>query len=215
MMKTAPAIVPPHEIAAEAFALASSILPPPILNHSLRVYFYARTLAEERQLPYAGDGKNHLLFTACIMHDSGCAAQFDGPQRFEVEGADAATALLRKSGTVNENDIHQVWTAIALHTSPGIAERISEFARLVREAVLIDFKKDKALRDIYGDEGARRLVSKIEDLYPRLEVEKILGDCVVDQAKRRPEKAPAPSWPGLLYRAALDNPTWEGVNKAF
>ena len=208
--------VPSDEISTGAFELASRLLPPPILYHSIRVYLYAQTLAEHRQDSWGKPDKQQLLFVACVLHDIGCAPEYDGPQRFEVEGADAAAALLRQFGPqVDESDIHQVWTAIALHTSPGIAERISDLARLVREGVLIDFGKDMALRSVFGDDDSRALVANFEKLYPRLDVEKELGDCVVNQCKRRPEKAPAPSWPGILYRAAIENPSWEGVNKAF
>ena len=59
------------------------------------------------------------------------------------------------------------------------------------------------------------LTHELEDLLPRLEVEKVLGDAVVEQAIRRPEKAPAASWPNNLYKEFLADPSWKGVNKGF
>ena len=112
----------------------------------------------------------------------GCAARDDGRQRFEVCGADAAAEHLRKF-KVNEADIHEVWTAIALHTSPGIAERITALARFMRLAVIVDFDKlaewpwvDKSELGI--DEKSYR--RSVEEHFPRLDVEKGLGDIVVE-----------------------------------
>lgn len=147
----------------------------------------------------------------------GCATRNDGPQRFEVCGADAAAEHLRKF-EVNDADIQEIWTAIALHTSSGIAERISPLARFVRLAVLMDFDElDKSPwiteseREV-DEEGYRR---NIEERLPRLGAEKVLGDIVVEQGMRQPTKAPASSWAGIMVRAAKEEPEWKGVNKAF
>lgn len=159
---------------------------------------------------YASDD-DHLarLFVACICHDFGACHHHDGEQRFEVEGADAASEFLRSNG-VSEEQRHDVWVAIALHTSPGIAERIHPMARLVRMAILIDFRP--AFR---SQAGADELAVSVERDIPRLDIEKVLGDAVVEQAVRRPDKAPPASWPGILLRSHRENPGWEGVNKAF
>lgn len=58
-------------------------------------------------------------------------------------------------------------------------------------------------------------VRELERLLPRLEVEKELGDVVVQQARMTRSKAPGGSWPGDLLRAAEADPEWNGVNKAF
>lgn len=93
-----------------------------------------------------------------------------------------------------------MWVAIACHTSPHIAEKISPLAYLVRVAVLFDFKKTGRLSGQGEDdpmevlsEGLRR---EVEGEFPRLEPEKVLGDVVVEQARRQRSKASAASWPG-------------------
>jgi HD superfamily phosphohydrolase YqeK len=187
------------------FALSRSIL-----NHSLRVYFYATALAKHNNSVYFSDPAKHdLLFTACLFHDIGTTDTYDGPSRFEVEGADAAVEHLSEYG-VTEQDKHDVWTAIALHTSPQIAERIGELARLVRLAVITDFGRKSEAWGVLAP-----LKAKLEEEYGRAEIEKVLGDKVVEQAKKNPEKAPMASWPGVMYKAHLAEPEWEGVNKAF
>jgi hypothetical protein len=96
--------------------------------------------------------------------------------------------------------------AIALHTSPQIAERRGPITRLTRLGVRGDFGLETVA-------PAQR--QAIEDAYPRLNVEKHLGDAVLEQALRTPDKAPRNSWPASLVRAHLDNPHNSGVNQAF
>jgi len=203
------AFVPNTSLCTTAFNLVEAVLPLPILHHSVRVFLFAKGLAETEQSPWAAGFKLEVLFVACVCHDLGTSNQYNGPQRFEVEGADAAVQLLR-SHKVSSSDMHEVWTAIALHTSPGIAERISPLARLVRLGVLIDFRQ--ATREALG---ATEYARDIEKKIPRLDVEKVLGDVVVGQALQNREKAPPASWPGILLKAHLEDPKRDGVNPAF
>ncbi|KAE8381343.1 hypothetical protein BDV26DRAFT_255775 [Aspergillus bertholletiae] len=201
-----PEWVPKNDLCVGALELAQSSLPEAILNHSLRVYCYAKWISEHCLSLSIDSSKYDLLFVACVMHDIGCSDKFNGSERFEIEGADAGVEYLR-SHLVAEESVQQVWRAIALHTSPGIAERIDPFTRLVRLGVLTDFGSYAGV-----DKEVREATER--DL-PRLVIEKILGDTVVAQALNCPKKAPAASWPGDLLRAKMESPSWDGVNKAF
>lgn len=212
--------VPQDEASQTALQLVQTSLPRPILNHSLRVYLIAKWLAEREDLSWSTVAKLPLLFVAAVCHDLGASDLYNGMQRFEVEGADAAKKHLLSHGTSEESS-HNVWTAIAIHTSPGIAERIDPLSRLVRLGVSIDFSAAKRTT-MEADE----LCVEIEGFLPRLEVEKALGDAVVKQAGKieshvdgmtwpNSEKHPSASWPGILLRAHLENPEWDGVNPAF
>jgi HD superfamily phosphohydrolase YqeK len=203
-------VVPETQVSRSAYAHASSLLAPSILNHSMRVYLYVSALAKHTNSIYISNAFKHdLLFTACLFHDIGTTETYDGPFRFEVEGADAAVKHLKQFG-VSEQDQHDVWTAIAIHTSPHIAERIGELSKLVRLAVIMDFGRRNEAWDVLEP-----LRAKLEQDFERCGIEKVLGDAVVEQATRRPEKAPMVSWPGVMYKAHLTEPDWVGVNKAF
>jgi len=203
-------VIPETRISQAAFSHASSLLAPSILNHSIRVYLYATTLAKHTDSAYISDTAKHdLLFTACLFHDIGTTSNYDGPFRFEIEGADAAVKHLSQY-TVSEQEKHDVWTAIACHTSPQIAERIGELSRLVRLAVITDFGRKSDAWEVLEP-----LRERLESDFERGGIEKVLGDAVVEQAKQRPEKAPKVSWPGMLLKAAEAEPEWDGVNKAF
>lgn len=204
--------IPTDKISQSGFAYVKKHLHPLILAHSLRVYLYAKSLDQREGGAWASPDRQPLLFIAALFHDVGTTAVHDGEQRFEVEGADAAATHLRQNN-VSKSDIHEVWVAIALHTSPQIAERISPLARLIRIAVKIDFEDPIARK--FADEGE---IEKAEGWLVRGEIEKVLGDAVAEQALKRPNpqsKAPSSSWPNNLVKSALENPGWEGVNKGF
>ncbi|KAF9694640.1 hypothetical protein EKO04_007455 [Ascochyta lentis] len=202
--------IPQTPISRIAFEHASILLAPSILNHSMRVYLYAKALAEHSASIYATDPAKHdLLFTACLFHDIGTTDEYDGSQRFEIEGGDAAVKHLNRFD-VGQTDKHDVWTAIACHTSPQIAERIGELSKLVRLAVITDFGRKSLAWDVLVP-----LRETLERELERADIEKVLGDAVVKQAKRYPEKAPMVSWPGVMYKAHLAEPEWSGVNKMF
>lgn len=212
--------VPADSLCETALKLAHGVLPEAIFNHSLRVFLLAKWLASKEESEWGRGDALPLLFVACICHDLGASDMYNGRQRFEVEGADAASQHLENHG-VPADSRHKVWCAIALHTSPGIAERIDPFTRLVRIGVKLDFSG--AVREAHG---AQEYSARLNKLLPRLDIEKVLGDAVVKQASKitakidsltwpDSEKHPKASWPGILLRAHLDNPDHDGVNPAF
>lgn len=170
---------------------------PSVFNHSIRTYLFARLVAARLALVAGNDYDDDLMFAACAMHDIGVAS--DGPhsQRFEVEGADRAAEFLVGRG-VSSADADQVWQAIALHTSPGIAERRGPLCVLVREGVALDFggplggDHPEVVDDAQGE--------AIHTAYPRLEMVRSLTDAIVAHAARNPKNAPRYAIPGEFLR---------------
>ncbi|MEW2511146.1 HD domain-containing protein [Streptomyces sp. NPDC046870] len=187
-----------------AYEHVRELLHPAILAHSIRVWLIADS-AVGRQSALAAQ-EREALAVACLFHDAGTSSVYDGPQRFEVEGADAAAGFLAKRD-VDPDLRRQVWEAIALHTSPGIAERMGPLTRFVRLGVMADFGSSTGV----VPEDLRAALEQ----FPRADIEIVLGDAVVAQAVRRPRKAPAASWPGALLAAHFADPSHRGVNKAF
>ena len=179
-------------------------LHPAIINHSVRVFGYAQAIADHERCVVDSEA----LQVASLFHDAGTATEYDGPLRFEIEGADAAAAFLTAHGW-EASRVDAVWEAIALHTSPQLAERRGPLARYLRFGVRADFGDEALLPD------ARRRRSAAEAERPRLGIEQELGDAVVRQAMRNPAKAPPASWPGALLQAHLADPSRQGVNPAF
>jgi len=174
--------------------------PAPIANHSIRSYLFARLLARRDGLVIGRDVGEQALFAACVLHDIGLSARGNGTQRFEVDGADTAVAILGPLG-VPDDECSLIWEAIALHTSPGIAERRGPLTYLTRAGVSADFAGPAVVTD---DEAAT-----IHDAYPRLEMTTSLVDAIVDQARGNPAKAPRYSIAGELLRERTASPVTE------
>jgi hypothetical protein len=73
-----------------------------------------------------------------MFHDMGLTHRHSSPdERFEVDGANAARDFLRGHG-ISQQDIDTVWTAIALHTTPGIPQHMHPVIALVTAGVEMD-----------------------------------------------------------------------------
>ncbi|MGO9154296.1 HD domain-containing protein [Mycobacterium sp.] len=109
-------------VARAALRLSRSTESPSVFNHSVRSYLFGELLAAREGLRPGADYDSEALFLGCVLHDLGAGSAAPGKQRFEVEGADLAAALLTEHGCERAL-IDAVWEAIALHTSFGIADR--------------------------------------------------------------------------------------------
>jgi hypothetical protein len=79
-----------------------------------------------------------LLYMGAIFHDMGLIPQYRSKSdRFEVDGANCAQAFLRQHH-ISQQDIDTVWTAIALHTTPGIPQYMHPVVALLTNGVEMD-----------------------------------------------------------------------------
>src|SRR6266851_2869928 len=79
-----------------------------------------------------------LLYAGAMFHDMGLTHQHSTTQeRFEVDSANTARDFLRSHG-IAQQDIETVWTAIALHTTPGIPQHMHPVVALVTAGVEMD-----------------------------------------------------------------------------
>ncbi|GAA1642702.1 HD domain-containing protein [Nonomuraea maheshkhaliensis] len=126
--------VPDTRLAAEATDFVRQATSDLIYHHSRRVYFWGVLQGRERDLSFDPE----LLYLGAMFHDLGLNEEHRGSgRRFEVDGADAARRFLRERG-VPEDSVRRVWTAIALHTTPGIPEYMEPEVALVTAGVEYD-----------------------------------------------------------------------------
>jgi hypothetical protein len=188
---------------SEAVAHLRDVLHPQIFNHSVRTFLLGRQAALRDGVT---DLDSESLCLAALFHDSGTAVGYDGPARFEVEGADAAARFLQQRGW-SVAVVDPIWEAITLHTTPGIPERRGPIAHYLRRGVEIEFGPAE-LRAFFEDG-----IVDAETRYPRTDLEEILQTLVVEQVLRQPQKATAPSLVADLVRN--HQPGRRGVNPAF
>src|ERR1700741_3218615 len=105
-----------------------------LFHHSSRVYYWGALAGKRRGLKFDSE----LLYAGAMFHDMGLTpAHRSADERFEVDGANAARDFLRSRG-IGQHDIDTVWTAIALHTTPGIPQHMHPVVDLVTAGVEID-----------------------------------------------------------------------------
>jgi hypothetical protein len=126
--------VPDTKLARDATDLVRDTTTDLVYNHSRRVYWFGSLQGRNRGLSFDPE----LLYIGAMFHDLGLNAQFRGSgRRFEVDSADEARRFLQGHG-VPEDSTRRVWTAIALHTTPGIPEFMEPEVALVTAGVEYD-----------------------------------------------------------------------------
>ncbi|MFD7650807.1 HD domain-containing protein [Streptomyces albidoflavus] len=126
--------VPDTRLAVEATELVRETAPELIYHHSRRVYYFGALRGKRRGLSYDPE----LLYLGAMFHDLGLGEEYrNSGRRFEVDSADEARRFLA-ARAVPEDSIRRVWTAIALHTTPGIPEFMEPEVALVTAGVEYD-----------------------------------------------------------------------------
>jgi hypothetical protein len=126
--------IPDSKLAREITELVQDTESPLLFHHSSRVYYWGALAGKHRGLRFDPE----LLYAGAMFHDMGLTHQHSSAlERFEVDSANAARDFLRSRAIARE-DIETVWTAIALHTTPGIPQHMHPVVALVTAGVEMD-----------------------------------------------------------------------------
>lgn len=126
--------IPDSALAREATELVREATSPLLFDHSRRVFVWGALRGREQQVAFDPE----LLYVGAMFHDLGLTERFRRTdQRFEIDGADEARKFLIAHG-ITGDDADQVWTAIALHTTPEIPLHMAPEIALVTRGVELD-----------------------------------------------------------------------------
>jgi hypothetical protein len=126
--------IPDSRLAREITEVVRDTATPLLFHHSSRVYYFGALAGEHRKLKFDPE----LLYAGAMFHDMGLTQRHSSAdERFEVDGANAARNFLR-GHAISPSDIDTVWTAIALHTTPGIPRHMHPVIALVTAGVEMD-----------------------------------------------------------------------------
>jgi hypothetical protein len=168
--------VPDTALVARAIELAQASAEPFLFNHVMRSWLFATALAKTETLPYDAE----VLAVATLLHDIGLAKAFDGPLRFEVEGANVARSFAHGEG-VDERRAQLIWDGVALNSTPSIGLFKEPEVALCTAGIVLD----------WSGQGAERLdkqqLEAILAVYPRLEMKKRFTSSVCGLVETRPE----------------------------
>ncbi|MFD7322725.1 HD domain-containing protein [Streptomyces sp. NPDC059875] len=127
-------LIPDRRLATAATELVRDTAGELIYHHSRRVHLFGALQGRARGLDFDPE----LLYVGAMFHDLGLGEAHHGSgRRFEVDGAEEAARFLRAHGA-GEDAVRRVWTAIALHTTPGVPEFMEPEVALVTAGVEYD-----------------------------------------------------------------------------
>jgi hypothetical protein len=151
--------VPDTPLISRAIEYVREHSEPYLFNHVMRSWLFAVILAQLSESAHDAE----VLAVTTILHDLGLAKAFDGPLRFEVEGANAARAFARKEG-IDDRRGQLIWDGVALNSTPSIALHKEAEVALSTSGIALD----------WGGWGYDKLteaqVTAIVDAFPRLEM---------------------------------------------
>ena len=151
--------VPDTPLISRAIEYAREHSEPYLFNHVMRSWLFAVILAQLSESAHDAE----VLAVTTILHDLGLAKAFDGPLRFEVEGANAARAFARNEG-IDDRRSQLIWDGVALNSTPSISLYKETEVTLCTAGIGLD----------WGGWGYDKLteaqVAAIVDVFPRLEM---------------------------------------------
>jgi len=108
--------VPDTPLVSRAIDFARERSQPYLFNHVMRSWLFATLIAQRQETAHDVE----VLAVTTILHDLGLEEAFNGPLRFEVEGANAARSFARNQG-IDERRAQLIWDGVALNSTPSIA----------------------------------------------------------------------------------------------
>ncbi|HIE1297974.1 TPA: HD domain-containing protein, partial [Burkholderia contaminans] len=171
-------VAPDSALTRSAASLVERVHSRPILNHVHRTWWFAEFLGTKRGLKY----DRELVYLATLLHDLGLTEEFSADQRFEVDGADAATRFLIANGYA-ETKTRLVWDGIALHSSAGIADRKQAEIALVFLGAHVD------VLGLNFNELTPAFVDDVLSIYPREGMKSAFMQALAEVVRKKPHTA--------------------------
>ena len=169
--------IPDSRLAAEATALVREAEPPLLFDHSRRVYLFGMLQGRRRGLKPDPE----LLYVGAMFHDLGSDSDIpDLSSAIRDRRCERARRFLAEYG-VGADDVRRVWTAIALHTTPGVPEFMDPEIALVTAGVETD------VLGIGRDDLDPAALEAVTDAHPRPDFKRRILEAFTEGFKDRPD----------------------------
>jgi hypothetical protein len=109
--------MPDSPLIAGALEYARRVYDPYLFNHAVRSWLFAETIARVKGIDY----DREVVAVGTLLHDIGLTASVSGPNRFEVNGADAVRSFITGKGSLSDRRAQLIWDLIALNSTPSLA----------------------------------------------------------------------------------------------
>jgi hypothetical protein len=168
--------VPETPLITAVIAYAQRLSEPYLFNHAMRSWLFAETIGHVKGL----DFDHEVVAIGTVLHDIGLTAGVSGPNRFEVNGADAAVSFI-KDGGLSERRVQLIWDLIALNSTPSLALHKEPEVAVGTMGIGLD----------YGGFGFEALpksdLERILDAFPRLKMKQKFAEACCRMVTAKPE----------------------------
>jgi len=142
----------------------------------MRSWLFAEALGRMQRIDY----DHEIVAIGTILHDIGLTASLSGPDRFEVNGANAAVSFIKGQG-FSDRRAQLVWDLVALNSTPSLALHKEPEVAVGTMGIGLD----------YGGFGIQELpagdLDGILKAYPRLEMKQRFADSCRRLVTAKPE----------------------------
>jgi hypothetical protein len=168
--------VPDSPLITAVIEYAQRISEPYLFNHAMRSWLFAEAIGRTKGIDY----DHEVVAIGTILHDIGLTAGVSGPNRFEVNGADAALSFIAGGG-LSDRRAQLIWDLVALNSTPSLALHKEPEVAVGTMGIGLD----------YGGFGLDALetidVGRILSAFPRLRMKDRFSETCCRLVTERPE----------------------------
>ncbi|HEV2729938.1 MAG TPA: hypothetical protein VGV15_07885 [Terriglobales bacterium] len=168
--------VPDSPLITAVIEHAQELSEPYLFNHAMRSWLFAEAIGHIKGIDY----DREVVAIGTILHDIGLTASVSGPNRFEVNGADAALSFINGKG-LSDRRAQLIWDLVALNSTPSLALHKEPEVAVGTMGIGLDF----------GGFGVEALptadVERILSAFPRLKMKQQFAEACCRLVKAKPE----------------------------
>ena len=168
--------VPDNPLITAVIEYAQRLSEPYLFNHAMRSWLFAEMIGRAKGIDY----DHEVVAIGTILHDIGLTASVSGPNRFEVNGADAALSFIKGEG-LSDRRAQLIWDLVALNSTPSLALHKEPEVAVGTMGIGLD----------YGGFGVEALpagdVERILSAFPRLRMKQRFTETCCRLVTARPE----------------------------
>jgi hypothetical protein len=155
---------------------AQRISEPYLFNHAMRSWLFAEAMGRMKGINY----DREVVAIGTVLHDIGLTTSVSGPNRFEVNGADAALSFIRGKG-LSDRRAQLVWDLVALNSTVSIALHKEPEVAVGTMGIGLDYAGFGIEALPAGD------LERILGAYPRLKMKQEFADTCCRLVTEKPE----------------------------
>jgi hypothetical protein len=155
---------------------AQRLSEPYLFNHAMRSWLFAEAIGRMKGIDY----DREVVAIGTVLHDIGLTAGVSGPNRFEVNGADAALSFIRGKG-LSDRRAQLIWDLVALNSTPSLALHKEPEVAVGTMGIGLDFGGFFVEALPAGD------LERILNAYPRLKMKRAFADACCRLVTEKPQ----------------------------